>query len=175
MFNTMTLVKVVGGIGAPLLIFLFGNWAATALFSTGGGHGEDQAMAYTISVEDDATSAQEEAVSDEPTFEDLLASADVEKGAKIFGKCKACHKLEKGANATGPYLYGVVGREVATAEGFSYSNAMIAHGGQWTPDRMSEFLTKPKDAVPGTKMSFAGLKKVTDRANLIAYLATISD
>ncbi len=173
MFNTMTLVKVIGGVGAPLLIFLFGNWAAEALFTTAGGHGEEQAMAYTIEVEDAATPAEEEATSDEPTFEDLLASADVAKGAKIFGKCKACHKLEKGANATGPYLYGVVGRDVATAEGFSYSSAMQEHGGQWTPDRMSEFLTKPKEAVPGTKMGFAGLKKMTDRANVIAYLATI--
>ncbi len=173
MFNTMTLVKVVGGIGAPLLIFLFGNWAATVLFSTGGGHGEGNMQAYSVEVEGAAAPAKEEAATEEPTFEDLLAAADVAKGEKTFGKCKACHKLEEGANATGPYLFGVVGRDVATAEGFSYSSAMQEHGGQWTPERISEFLTKPKDVVPGTKMSFAGLKKATDRANVIAYLATI--
>ncbi len=173
MFNTMTLVKVVGGIGAPLLLFLFGNWAATALFATGGGHGDEYTQAYTVEVEGAAAPAEEEAASDEPTFADLLAAADVAKGEKTFGKCKACHKLEAGANATGPYLFGVVGRDVATAEGFKYSSAMLEHGGQWTPERISEFLTKPKDAVPGTKMSFSGLKKATDRANVIAYLATI--
>jgi len=173
MFNTMTLVKVVGGVGAPLLLFLFGNWAATALYSTGGGHGEEHAQAYSIEVEGTAAPAKEDTASDEPTFEDVFASADVAKGAKIFGKCKACHKLEEGANATGPYLFGVVGRDVATADGFSYSSAMQEHGGQWTPERMNEFLTKPKEVVPGTKMGFAGLKKMTDRANVIAYLATI--
>jgi cytochrome c len=173
MFNTMTLVKVVGGIGAPLLLFLFGNWAATALFATGGGHGEEYTQGYTVEVEGAAAPAEEEAASDEPTFEDLLAAADVAKGEKTFGKCKACHKLEEGVNATGPSLFGVVGRDVGKAEGFGYSGGMAELGGQWTPERMSEFLTKPKDYVPGTKMSFSGLKKATDRANLIAYLATI--
>ena len=102
-----------------------------------------------------------------------MASADLARGEKLFKKCKACHKLAQGKNATGPSLFGIVGRDVAISDGFKYSGTMLALGGAWTPDRLSEFLTKPKVMVPGTKMSFAGLKKEIDRVNLIAYLATI--
>src|SRR5699024_10255165 len=72
-------------------------------------------------------------------------------------------------------LYNVVGREVASVDGFNYSDAMVAHGGEWTPERLDEFLTKPSDAVPGTSMSFAGLNKVDDRVDVIAYLNEHSD
>lgn len=104
-------------------------------------------------------------------FTAAFAAADPAAGEKVFGKCKACHQLND-KNAAGPHLDGVVGRPIASVEGFKYSNAMIAHqGATWEPATLSEFLTSPKTFAPGTKMSFAGLPKVADRANLIAFLA----
>lgn len=183
MFNTMTMTKIVGGVGTSLLIFLLGSWAADALYSTGGGHGTTHGDAEMAAVEDghsedagvthEAEPVAEAEPVEAPSFDELLASADVAAGAKVFKKCKACHKLDEGANATGPSLFGIVGRDVGTAEGFKYSAGMAGLGGTWTPERMSEYLTKPKAMVPDTKMSFAGLKKEGQRADLIAYLATI--
>ncbi|MDQ2094174.1 c-type cytochrome [Rhodalgimonas zhirmunskyi] len=170
MFDTMTTTKVIGAFCGALLIFMLGNWAAMALYTTGGGHGDEHAASYVIEVESDDEAPSEEAG---PTFEELLASADVGKGAKVFGKCKACHKIEPGANATGPTLHAVVGRAVDSVDGFSYSGALEAVGEQWTPENLNVFLADPKGTAPGTKMSFAGLKKETDRANLIAYLSTL--
>lgn len=179
MFDTMTLTKIVSGVGSALLIFLLGSWAADELYATGGGHGAEHGE--TVMAEGDhsgatdESQAEEAAVEEGPTFEEIFAAADAAAGEKIFKKCKACHKLEAGANATGPSLFAVVGRDVGVGEGFKYSDAMLAFGGTWTPERLDEFLTKPKVMMPGTKMGFAGLKKPTQRANLIAYLATISE
>jgi len=106
-----------------------------------------------------------------PSFEALLAMANPDDGAKVFRKCQACHTAEKdGKNMTGPWLYDVVGRKVATEAGFNYTDAMKDHGGVWTYERLNTYLTDPRGVVPGTKMSFAGLPKVKDRANVIAYL-----
>ena len=93
-------------------------------------------------------------------------------GAKVFRKCKACHKLDQsGKNGTGPNLWGVVGRAVASVEGFNYSDALKGKGGTWDEASLDAYLANPKKAVPGTKMSFAGLKSAEDRAAVIAYLA----
>ncbi len=109
----------------------------------------------------------------------LLASADVGKGEKVAKKCQACHNLEKGAGAkVGPDLWNVIGREPGSAEGFNYSSAMKDFGQknkEWTYEELNHFLHKPKEYVPGTAMGFAGLPKVQDRADLIAYLRTLSD
>ena len=105
----------------------------------------------------------------------LLASADAEKGQKGFKKCKACHSTEEGGkNKVGPNLYNIVGRDKATVSGFSYSKVMKEKGGAWDYEALNAFLTKPKAYLPGTKMSFAGLKKPADRANMIVYLRGLS-
>ena len=101
--------------------------------------------------------------------------ADVSKGAKVWGKCKACHKLEDGANATGPHLYAIVNREVGSVSGYSYSGALVKVADVWDIDSLNGFLENPKIYAPGTKMGFAGLKKPDDRANLIAYLDSVED
>lgn len=173
MFDTMTMTKIVGGFGSALLIFLLGSWAADALYTTGGGDQGETAMTEGGQSEGTVEPAEVAAVEEGPSFEELFAAADVAAGEKLYKKCKACHKLTDGTNATGPSLFGIVGQDVGIAEGFSYSGTMAELGGAWTPERINEFLIKPKDMVPGTKMSFSGMKKAADRANLIAYLATI--
>lgn len=104
-----------------------------------------------------------------------MAEGDAQKGAKIFKKCQSCHAVGAGAkNKSGPVLNGVVGRPAATGAGFKYSAGMktkAAAGLVWTPDTLDAFLTKPRDFVKGTRMSFAGLRKADQRADLIAYLA----
>ncbi|TDE36257.1 c-type cytochrome [Antarcticimicrobium sediminis] len=167
MFDTMTVTKAAAGFLGAFLVLLLAKWAAEGIYHTGG-HGE---ASYVIEMEDEG--ATEEVV--QVSFEELMASADVGKGAKVFKKCQACHKIEEGANATGPSLYGVVGRTVASIDGFGYTGAMVDHGGDWTPEALDAYLTKPSAVVPGTAMSFAGLKKQQDRVNVIAYLDSLDD
>ena len=99
---------------------------------------------------------------------------DLAKGKKIFARCKACHTLEEGGpDRIGPNLHGVFGRTAGTKEGFSYSKAMVAKGEEglvWSEETLTEYLHKPKDLVPGGSMSFPGLKKEEDLADIIAYL-----
>ncbi|CFX04164.1 Cytochrome c2 [Candidatus Filomicrobium marinum] len=105
----------------------------------------------------------------------VAAAQDAEEGKNVFKKCRACHTIgEKAVNRVGPELNGVVGRKAGSIEGFNYSAAMKDSGITWDEASLSEFLAKPKDKVPGTKMVFAGLKDDTDRANLIAYLKSFN-
>jgi cytochrome c len=107
----------------------------------------------------------------------LLAKADVAAGEKQSKKCAACHNLQEGAGAKiGPDLYGVVGRKVASAPGFAYSAAMKGHAAKapvWTFDELFHFIENPRGYIDGTAMSFAGIKKPEQRADLLAYLNTL--
>lgn len=102
------------------------------------------------------------------------ADGDAASGEKVFKKCKACHDIGEGAkDKVGPALTGVAGAELASSGTFKYSDAFLARKAEgviWTDDELNAFLTKPKEHIPGTKMTFAGLKKPEDRANVIAYL-----
>ena len=169
MLDTMTFTKIAGGLCGALLVLLLGKWAAEELYHVGG-HGKGEA-AYVIEVEETETAAAEEEV----PFEELLAAADIGKGKRVFNKCSACHKLETGKNGAGPYLYGLVGRDIATAEGFGYSGALASQGDMWSVENLNAFLENPKGWAPGTSMSFAGLKKPEDRANVIAYIDSVDD
>jgi len=108
-----------------------------------------------------------------------LASADAGAGERSAKKCLACHTFGQGeANKVGPNLWGVVGRPIAAHEGYDYSDAMKAHAEEdksWTYEHLDTFLTDPRKVVPGTKMAFAGLKNGGERANVIAFLRTLSD
>lgn len=98
------------------------------------------------------------------------AEGDPTKGEKVYKKCKTCHSLEAGKNKVGPHLNGVIGREAGAVEGFKYSSAMADSGLVWDEETLDLFLAKPKEVVPKTKMAFPGLKKETDRQDVIAYM-----
>ncbi len=106
----------------------------------------------------------------------LLASANVEAGEKQAKKCAACHDFKKGGKAKiGPPLWDTVGQPKGGHDGFSYSPALKKLGGTWDYESLNAFLHKPRQLVPGTKMTFPGLSAAKDRANLIAYLRNLSD
>jgi cytochrome c len=106
----------------------------------------------------------------------LLAKANPTKGQADAKACEACHTFVKGGPAkVGPPLYGVVGRPVATLEGFAYSDALKKLGGDWTYERLSTWITKPSAFAPGTKMSYPGEPEGAKRADILAYLQTLSD
>ena len=110
-------------------------------------------------------------------IEFYLASADPAAGEQVFKKCAACHNADKGgANQLGPNLWGVIGEPLGRgANGFAFSDALSGKGGAWNWDNLSEWLSNPKKFAPGTKMTFAGLGKPEDRANVIAFLNAHSD
>ena len=106
----------------------------------------------------------------------LFASVSSADGEKVFKKCAACHSIAKGgSNKIGPALWGVLGRQAGSVEGYKYSKAMTAHGKKWSFEEMNGFLIKPKDWIKGTKMAFAGLKKAKDRAAVILYMNEKTD
>jgi cytochrome c len=109
-------------------------------------------------------------------IEPLLAKANVDNGKKIAKQCLQCHSFDKGGpNKTGPDLWNISKRGVAKKADFAYSSALKKKGGEWTPDNLNVFLHQPRSDIPGTKMSFAGLKKAQDRADVIAFLETLKD
>ena len=104
----------------------------------------------------------------------LLASADPERGKSTAKMCASCHTFEQGgANRVGPNLWGVVGGDVAGKGGFAYSPAVAGHPGAWTYEELDRWLASPARAIPGNKMAFNGVRNPRDRANLLAYLATL--
>ncbi len=106
----------------------------------------------------------------------LLAEADLKKGKRLSLKCGACHDFKKnGKNKVGPPLWNVVGRPKAAIEGFKYSKALKALGGEWDYASLNAFLFKPKAYVPGTRMVYPGMKKTEDRANMIGFLRSLAD
>lgn len=132
-------------------------------------HERPETMGYAI----EGVAEEGEGSKEEP-FANLLAVADVAKGEAVFAKCKSCHTInEGGANGIGPNLHGVVGEAIGKGVGgFAFSDALKSVGGEWTFDKLNEWLKSPKAFAPGTKMTFAGLSKPQDRADLVAYLNT---
>jgi cytochrome c len=120
-----------------------------------------------------------EPATDTPPIAVRLATADVAAGERSLAKCKACHTFDEGdaRRTPGPNLYGIVGAPVAHLDGFSYSTAMKEkhdEGQTWTFEYLDEYLTAPRAVIPGTAMTFAGLKRDDERTNVIAYLRTLA-
>lgn len=104
----------------------------------------------------------------------LLAGADAGRGKGTVGLCASCHTFDQGgANRVGPNLWAIVGRPVAAQPGFAYSSAIAAHDGAWSYEELDRYLASPARAIPGNKMAFNGIRNPRDRANLIAYLASL--
>ncbi len=134
--------------------------------------------AYPIAgaVVEAAAPAEPAYVKPAPIPVDMLAKADPATGAEIAQKCMVCHTFEKGEAAkVGPNLWGIINNKRAHMVGFNYSDAMQKLGGTWTVQEIAAFIAGPQDYLPGTRMSFAGLPKAGDRANVLAFLNTKAD
>lgn len=173
MFDTMTITKAFASVCGAMLFLLLGGWAADGLYNIEAeSHGDHHTRGYVILMEEEGEedAPAEEVV--EVAFADVYATADAAAGERLWRQCSACHLLDPGVNRVGPYLHGVVDRPKHSAEGFSYSDALMSQDGAWTPENLSAFLESPRTYAPGTAMNYPGMSDVEDRANLIAYLAT---
>ena len=168
--------KIAGAVLATVMFILVIKFASEAIFEAP----TPAKPGYVVAgVTEETTSSSastapvEEAL---PDFGTVLPAADTAAGQKISARCEQCHDLSKGGpNKIGPNLWGVVGRARASHPGFDYSSSMMASHDVWSFGDLFRYLKSPQAMVPGTKMSFAGLRSEQDRVNLIAYLRTQSD
>ena len=168
--------KIIASIVLAVILILGINKITDAIFYVE----KPEKSAYqvaSVTTVDSSTSAETNSVSSESgDIMTLFASTNAAEGAKVFKKCLACHSIaEGGANKIGPALWGVIGRPAGSVPNYKYSKALAAHGIDWSFEEMNGFLIKPKDWIKGTKMSFAGLKKESERAAVILYMNKNTD
>jgi cytochrome c len=170
--DSFELNKILGAILGTCLGILSINIAAGAIFAPV----KPAKPGYEIAVPEQQPSGAKPAPEPEVPIEQLLAKAEISKGESAAKLCAACHTFTKGgANLVGPNLWGIVGRAKASHAGFNYSAAMKAKGGDWTIDDLNKFLANPRGYVPGTNMTFAGMSRESQRADLLVYLNSLAD
>ena len=171
--DTFELNKVAGAFLGTLLFAMWLNVISSAIFTPA----KLVKPGYPLPAAQETAAAGNGAPASAITpIEDRLAKADVKKGEVDTKPCQACHNFEKGAGKkAGPPLYGVVDRPKGSAPGFDYSGGMKAKGGNWTFEDLNTFITDPKAYVSGTAMAYAGEKDAHKRADILAYLRTLSD
>ena len=159
------------GLGLGTLLFLQTIHIVDATFMSGKEKETKEAKAASEA----AAAGTKVAAVDTKALDGLLANASAERGAQVAKQCQICHNVEEGKGPKiGPDLYGVVDRPVASQPGFNYSAALKAKGGKWTFAALDKWITNPRADVPGTNMTFAGISKESQRADVIAYLDTLS-
>jgi cytochrome c len=169
--NSFELNKILGALLGTCLILLAVHIVSGAIFTTPA----PAKLGYEIAVKEEKPGGTEAKKPAEQPIEALLASASAEHGAQVAKQCGACHNFQEGQGAkTGPDLYGVVGRKIASVPNFNYSAALKAKTGTWTFDELNKWLLDPRADVPGTAMTFAGLSNEKQRADVIVYLNTLS-
>ncbi len=191
--DSWTFNKLAGATLAALLVLVGVNTAVDELYPRGevqsdvastGQPSADVAQTQAASRSASEPSSQDQAAEPSdpaaadaaPSLAVLLASADASAGEGAARACRACHVFDEGnANRVGPGLYGIVGRPLAAAEGYNYSDALKNKGGEWTYAALDGFLENPREWVPGNKMSYPGIRDAKNRADLIAYLASLGD
>lgn len=161
--------KFAGGLLASLLLYMVVTTFADSIYQA---QAPETPAYYVALPEQEMQTAEQPAPEDAgPTLASVLAEASASRGEREFAKCQACHSIEAGGgNKIGPNLHNVVGADVAHRDDFNYSSALAAYPGNWDYETLSAYLEDPRNAIPGNKMAFAGVKDLEDRANLIAYL-----
>lgn len=163
--------KILGALLGTCLVLLAVHIASGAIFTPT----VPAKPGYEVAVKEEQPAQAQAAAPAAQPIETLLASASSEHGAQVAKQCQACHNFQEGQGPKiGPDLYGVVGRPIASVQGFNYSAALKGKHGTWTVDMLNTWLTKPSAFAPGTAMTFAGLSNEKQRADVIAYLNTLS-